>query len=176
MDFVHFDILICLGFRASDFGFVSKALRPPGRSSPLAACVARRRRVPIVIHTREDEDDTFRILVEESADDIGGVFHCFTGHRKMAMRALDFGFHISLAGIVTFPKALELREVAKMVPLDRLLIETDCPYLAPVPHRGKRNEPAHVTYVADIVAKAKGVRPDVVASAAHENFLRLFTP
>ena len=138
--------------------------------------IARRRRVPIVIHTREAEDDTFRILVEESADDVGGVFHCFTGHREMAMRVLDFGFHISLAGIVTFPKSLELREVAKMVPLDRLLIETDCPYLAPVPHRGKRNEPAHVTYIADIIAKVKGVSPDRVASAAHANFTRLFTP
>ena len=138
--------------------------------------IARRRRVPIVIHTREAEDDTFRILVEESADDVGGVFHCFTGHREMAMRALDFGFHISLAGIVTFPKSLELREVAKMVPLDRLLIETDCPYLAPVPHRGKRNEPAHVTYIADIIAQVMGVSPDLIASAAHANFTRLFTP
>ena len=138
--------------------------------------IARRRRVPIVIHIREAEDDTFRILVEESADDIGGVFHCFTGSRKMATRVLDLGFHVSLAGIVTFPKSLELRETAKMVPLDRLLIETDCPYLAPVPHRGKRNEPAYVTYVADIIAQIKGVSADVVASAAHENFLRLFTP
>jgi Tat protein secretion system quality control protein TatD with DNase activity len=91
-------------------------------------------RLPIVIHTREAEDDTFALLAEESASDVGGVFHCFTGNRDMARRALDIGFHLSLAGIVTFPRALELQEVARMVPLDRLLVETDSPYLAPVPH------------------------------------------
>lgn len=90
--------------------------------------LAQRRRLPIVIHTREAEDDTFRILAEESAGDIGGVFHCFTGDRVMARRALDAGFHVSLAGIVTFPRALELQEVAKLLPLDRLLIETDSPF------------------------------------------------
>ena len=100
--------------------------------------LARRRRLPIVIHTREAEDDTFRLLDEESASEVGGVFHCFTGDREMARRALDIGFHISLAGIVTFPRALELKEVARMVPLDRLLIETDSPFLAPVPHRRAR--------------------------------------
>src|SRR5437773_104532 len=100
--------------------------------------LAKRRRLPIVIHTREADDDTFRILHEEDARDIGGVFHCFTGDRAMAQRALDIGFHISLAGIVTFPKALELKEVARMVPGDRLLIETDSPFLAPVPFRGSR--------------------------------------
>ena len=91
--------------------------------------LARSRRLPIVIHTREADEDTFRILREEQADDIGGVFHCFTGDRAMAQRALDIGFHLSLAGIVTFPRAFELKEVAKIVPLDRLLIETDSPYL-----------------------------------------------
>jgi TatD DNase family protein len=138
--------------------------------------LARERRLPIVIHTREAEDDTFRILEEERAADVGGVFHCFTGDRAMAERALALGFHISLAGIVTFPRALELKEVARMVPLDRLLIETDSPFLAPVPYRGKRNEPAHVTRVAETIAELRGTTPEVIAEAALSNFTRLFAP
>jgi len=138
--------------------------------------LARRRGLPIVIHTREAEDDTFMILAEESAQDVGGVFHCFTGDRDMARRALDIGFHISLAGIVTFPRALELHEVARIVPLDRLLIETDSPFLAPVPHRGTRNEPAHVVYVAERIAGLRGEAPETIAAAALANFQRLFKP
>jgi TatD DNase family protein len=138
--------------------------------------LARQRGLPIVIHTREAEADTFAILAEESASEVGGVFHCFTGDREMARRALDIGFHISLAGIVTFPRALELHEVAKMVPLDRLLIETDSPFLAPVPFRGKRNEPAHVVSIARRVADLRGADPAAIASAALENFRRLFNP
>ncbi len=138
--------------------------------------LARRRRLPIVIHTREAEDDTFQILAEEAAGETGGVFHCFTGDRAMARRALDAGFHLSLAGIVTFPKAEELREVARLVPIDRLLIETDSPFLAPVPHRGKRNEPARVVHVADAIAAARGMHVDEVASATEANFVRLFQP
>jgi len=131
---------------------------------------------PIVIHTREAEDDTFRILAEERASEIGGVFHCFTGDRDMARRALDIGFHLSLAGIVTFPRALELKEVARMVPLDRLLIETDSPFLAPVPHRGKRNEPAHVARVAEVIAELRLTSVETIAAATDENFARLFVP
>jgi TatD DNase family protein len=138
--------------------------------------LARRRRLPIVIHTRDAEADTFRILAEESASEVGGVFHCFTGDRDMARRALAIGFHISLAGIVTFPRALELREVARMVPLDRLLIETDSPFLAPVPHRGTRNEPAHVVHVAAAIAEVRGTRVEAISAAARENFRRLFNP
>jgi len=138
--------------------------------------LARERRLPIVIHTREAEDDTFGILAEERAGEIGGVFHCFTGDREMAKRALDAGFHISLAGIVTFPRALELREVARMVPEDRLLIETDSPFLAPVPFRGKRNEPAHVVRVAEVVAELRGTTGEAVGAAALATFRRLFAP
>lgn len=138
--------------------------------------LARQRRLPVVIHTREADEDTFRILDEENARDVGGVFHCFTGDRAMARRALDIGFHISLAGIVTFPRALELREVAAMVPLERLLIETDSPYLAPVPHRGKRNEPAHVVRVAQTIAELRGVTADEIGQTARDNFERLFKP
>jgi TatD DNase family protein len=138
--------------------------------------LARRRHLPIVIHTREAEEDTFRILGEEQAHEVGGVFHCFTGDRAMARRVLDLGFHLSLAGIVTFPRALELKEVAKMVPIDRLLIETDSPFLAPVPHRGKRNEPANVVHVAETIAALRGVDAAAVGEAARANFARLFKP
>jgi len=138
--------------------------------------LAGRLRLPIVVHTREAEEDTFRILEEERARDIGGVFHCFTGDREMAERCLDIGFYLSLAGIVTFPRALELKEVAKMVPLDRLLIETDSPFLAPVPHRGKRNEPAHVARVAEVIASLRGTTAEAIADATQQNHVRLFVP
>jgi TatD DNase family protein len=138
--------------------------------------LARQRRLPIVIHTREAEEDTFRILEEEQARDVGGVFHCFTGDRGMARRVLDIGFHVSLSGIVTFPRALELKDVATMVPLERLLIETDSPFLAPVPHRGTRNEPAHVVRVAETIAELRGATRDDIGAAARTNFERLFRP
>jgi len=138
--------------------------------------LAQRLKRPIVIHTREADDDTFRILTEERASEIGGVFHCFTGDRDMARRALDIGFHLSLAGIVTFPRALELKEVARMVTLDRLLVETDSPFLAPVPHRGKRNEPAHVARVAEVIAELRNTSAEAIAEATSENFDRLFVP
>ncbi len=136
--------------------------------------LASRRGLPVVIHTREADDDTFRVLRE--GDCPSGVFHCFTGDRATARRALDLGFYISLAGIVTFPKAAELKEVAKMVPLDRLLIETDSPFLAPVPHRGKRNEPAYVGLVAETIAALRGASVAAISAAAVENFQRLFNP
>jgi TatD DNase family protein len=138
--------------------------------------LARRRQLPIVIHTREAEDDTFRILDEEGAGEVGVVFHCFTGATPMARRVLEAGYHLSLAGIVTFPRALELKEVAAFVPLDRLLIETDSPYLAPVPHRGTRNEPARVSLVADAVATLRGERPERIAEVTSANFRRIFNP
>ena len=138
--------------------------------------LARRLRLPIVIHTREAEADTFRILEEENARDVGGVFHCFTGDREMATRCLDIGFYLSLAGIVTFPRALELKEVAKMVPIDRLLVETDSPYLAPVPHRGKRNEPAYVARVAEVIAELRGSTMEEIDRATQANHQRLFAP
>ena len=136
--------------------------------------LAKQRRLPIVIHTREAEEDTFRILTEEDAHEIGGVFHCFTGGRAMAQRVLDLGFHLSLAGIVTFPRATELKEVAKMVPLERLLIETDAPFLTPVPHRGKRNEPAFVAHIADKIAEIHMTTREKVAEVTSRNAAHLF--
>lgn len=138
--------------------------------------LARRLSLPVVIHTREAAEDTFRILADESAGDVGGVFHCFTGDAAMARRALDAGFHISFAGIVTFPRATELHQAVKMVPVDRLLIETDSPFLAPVPHRGSRNEPAHVSRVAEAVARLRATTVAAIGQAAQENFDRLFNP
>jgi TatD DNase family protein len=138
--------------------------------------LARRRRLPLVIHTREAEDDTFRTLAEEQAGDVPVVFHCFTGNTATARRVLDAGYDLSLAGIVTFPRAVELKEVAAFVPLDRLLIETDSPYLAPVPHRGKRNEPAHVALVADHIAALRGDTPDRIREATAATFRRIFGP
>jgi len=136
--------------------------------------LARDRHLPIVIHTREAEGDTFAILAEEAAHEVGGVFHCFTGDRPMARRALDAGFHISLSGIATFPRALELREVARLVPADRLLVETDSPFLSPVPLRGSRNEPARVVHVAEVVARERGVTVAELAATTTTNFERLF--
>jgi TatD DNase family protein len=138
--------------------------------------LARERALPIVIHTREADDDTFRALEEERASEVGGVFHCFTGSPDAARRALDAGFHVSLAGIVTFPKAAALREVARLIPIDRLLVETDSPFLAPVPYRGTRNEPAHVVRVAETIAAERGTTADAIGAAALANFTRLFRP
>lgn len=134
--------------------------------------LAREVGLPVVIHTREATDDTFRILRE--AGDVRGVFHCFTGDREMARAALDIGFYLSFAGILTFPKAAELREVARMAPADRVLAETDSPYLAPVPFRGKRNEPAHVTRVVETLAEVRGTSREVMASGVAQNFHALF--
>ncbi len=130
--------------------------------------------LPIVVHTREAEAETIAILERSRARPLSGVLHCFTGTAEMARWAVDAGLHVSFAGIVTFPNARELREVVKSVPLDRLLVETDCPYLAPVPFRGKRNEPAHVVRVARTIADLKGIDIDAFDAAVTDNFERLF--
>jgi TatD DNase family protein len=131
---------------------------------------------PLIIHTRNAAEDTLAILAEEGAGAVGGVMHCFTESQAVAEAALALGFHISFSGIVTFKNAADLREVARRVPLDRLLIETDAPYLAPVPHRGKRNEPAYVRHVGELIAELKGMSPDELAEATSRNFFRLFKP
>ena len=139
---------------------------------------ARQAALPLVIHTRGASDHTLAILREEGEDgspgSAGGVFHCFTETREVARSALDLGFYISLSGILTFKSAAELREVAAFVPLDRLLIETDSPYLAPVPYRGKTNNPSYVTYVAARIAELRGLSVEAVGQATSANFERLF--
>ena len=136
--------------------------------------VARQLRKPLVIHTRSASADTLAILKEEQGGDAGGVFHCFTETVAVARAALDLGFFISFSGILTFKKAEDLREVARMVPLDRCLIETDSPYLAPMPHRGKTNSPAWVPHVAAELARVKGLSLEQVAQATSQNFESLF--
>ena len=128
--------------------------------------------LPLVVHTRSASDDTVAILREEGAE--AGVFHCFTETEAVARAALDLGFYISFSGILTFKTAQALRDVASFVPLDRCLIETDSPYLAPVPYRGKTNSPAYVPYVAQQIATLKGVSVEAVAQATTANFERLF--
>jgi TatD DNase family protein len=130
---------------------------------------------PVVIHTREADDDTLAIL-REAGPRLRGVLHCFTGTPALADAALALGFSVSFAGIITFPKAGALRETAKRVPVDRLLIETDSPFLAPVPHRGTRNEPAHVTRVAAALAEVHGLDPAAVDAHTAANFHALFRP
>ncbi|MEP7327672.1 MAG: TatD family hydrolase [Betaproteobacteria bacterium] len=129
---------------------------------------------PLVIHTRASAADTIAIMREERADEVGGVMHCFTETWDVAQQALDLGFHISLSGIVTFKNALEIKDVARRVPLERMLIETDSPYLAPAPHRGKRNQPAWVAHVAGEVARLRDVPVTEIGAATTHNFFKLF--
>lgn len=137
--------------------------------------LARAADLPVIIHTREAEDETIDILKSEWGDSRRqGIMHCFSGSLALAQRALELGFLISFSGIVTFKKAEDLRAIAKEVPLDRLLIETDCPFLSPVPFRGKRNEPAYVVEVARCLAKLRGLSVEEIASITTENFSGLF--
>lgn len=135
---------------------------------------ARRCRKPLIIHTREAAADTLRILEEEAAGEVGGVFHCFTETLAVAEAALALGFHISFSGIVTFKNAVQIKEVAKAMPLNRILVETDAPYLAPVPYRGKLNHPALVRHVAEEVARLRGIGMAQLAEATTTNFFGLF--
>jgi len=129
---------------------------------------------PLIIHMRDAAEDTLRIMREEKASEVGGVMHCYTGTWDVAQAAMDLGFWISFSGIVTFKNAAALREVAKKVPLERMLLETDSPYLAPVPYRGKTNEPGLVRYVAEEIARLRGATLNDVASATSSSFFRLF--
>jgi len=129
---------------------------------------------PLIIHTREAAEDTLRIMEEEGADTVGGVMHCFTESWEVAQRAMALNFYISFSGIVTFKKAIGLKDIATRVPLERMLIETDSPYLAPVPYRGKTNQPAFVKHVAEEIAALRGISLDQVAEATTNNFFKLF--
>jgi TatD DNase family protein len=129
---------------------------------------------PLIIHTRNAADDTLRIMAEEGADRIGGVMHCFTESLEVAEAAIKMGFYISFSGIVTFKNAAQLKEVAQAIPLDRMLVETDSPYLAPIPFRGKTNQPAYVKYVAQEIANLRGISLDSVMQATTQSFFTLF--
>jgi TatD DNase family protein len=134
--------------------------------------LAKQLSLPVIVHTRDADADTEQILKEEKAD--RGVIHCFTSGQRLAEFALEIGFAISFSGIVTFPNAKPLAEIARRIPLDRILVETDCPYLAPVPHRGKRNEPSFAADTARFIADLRGITPEELATHAAANFERVF--
>ena len=136
--------------------------------------VAKRLNKPLIIHTRDAREDTLTIMKEEGAAQVGGILHCFTESLEMAKAAIEMGFYISFSGIVTFKNAQELRDVAKEIPDDKILIETDSPYLAPVPHRGKQNQPAFVVEVAKHLASIRGQSVEHIAKITTDNFNRLF--
>jgi TatD DNase family protein len=138
--------------------------------------LARELRLPLIIHTREAQEDTIAILKEENASEVGGVFHCFSGDAWLAKEALELGFYLSFSGILTFHNATALREIAKQTPLNRVLIETDCPYLTPVPYRGKRNEPAYVSKVAQQLASihSPALSLEQIGRQTSDNAKRLF--
>lgn len=136
---------------------------------------ARQVALPLIIHTRDAADDTLSMMNDHAARDIGGVMHCFAENWQVARRALDLGFYISFSGIVTFKSAHELKEVATKVPLDRMLVETDSPYLAPVPFRGKTNQPAYVRHTAEYIAELRGDTLENIFSATTDNFFNLFS-
>jgi len=135
---------------------------------------ARQTKLPLIIHTRSSSEDTLSIMKEEGAQDARGVMHCFTESWDVAQASMDMGFYISFSGIVTFKKALELQDVARRMPLERILIETDSPYLAPVPHRGKLNDPSKVIHVAEMIASLRGVSVKEIEEASTSNFYNLF--
>ncbi len=131
--------------------------------------------LPVIVHTREAEEDTLRILEEERAGQpLNILLHCFTSSPGMANRAIDLGYYFSFSGIITFPKSVELREIVKQVPLERILVETDAPFLAPPPYRGKRNEPAYVVHIAEKLAEIFETTPEKIAAQTTDNFFRLF--
>ena len=136
--------------------------------------IAKEHGLPISIHMREATEDTYRILKEEDVRDIGGIMHSYSGDLEWAKRFLDLGMHISFSGVVTFKKALDVQEAATGVPLERLLVETDAPYLAPVPYRGKRNEPGYTFYVVKKIAQLREMAPEAVSKQTYENAQRLF--
>jgi TatD DNase family protein len=166
--------VVAIGETGLDYYRMQGDLEWQRRRFRLHIAAARQAAKPLVVHTRAAAADTLAIMRDEGAREVGGVMHCFTESWDVARAALDLGFHISFSGIVTFRNAQELKDVARRVPLDRMLIETDAPYLAPVPFRGKRNEPAYVPHVATEIAHLRGLPQEAIAAATTDNFFRLF--
>ena len=168
--------VVAIGETGLDY-YYEHSPRPPQIESFRAHIAAARiAGLPVIVHTRDADDDTIAVLEDEMGKGIfTGVIHCFTGTQRLADAALALGMSISVSGIATFKNSSPLRDVIKSVPLDRLLVETDAPFLAPVPHRGKTNEPAFVVHTAAMLAELKGVVPEALASATTDNFFRLFS-
>ncbi|ACS85393.1 metal-dependent hydrolase [Musicola paradisiaca] len=166
--------VVALGETGLDYYYQQETIARQQASFRAHIQIGRELNKPVIVHTRSAREDTLAILKEELAEECGGVLHCFTEDRATAEALLDMGFYISFSGIVTFRNAEALRDVARYVPLDRLLIETDSPWLAPVPHRGKENQPAYVRDVAEYLSVLKQVSLETLAAATTENFARLF--
>ena len=166
--------VIAIGETGLDYYYSKDSVAEQQLSFRQQLQISREFRKPVIVHTREAKADTLMILREEQAGDVGGVLHCFTEDWEMAKAALDLGLYISISGIVTFRNADALRDVARQIPMDRLLIETDSPYLAPVPHRGHQNEPAYVADVAAFLADLRGVSVEELSEKTAENFFQLF--
>lgn len=174
VDFAKHKKVVAIGETGLDYHYNSdklEVMRRRFRDHIRAAHLAKK---PLIIHTRNAREDTLQIMREENAREVSGVMHCFTENLEMAKASLDLNFYISFSGIITFKNALELVEVAKYVPLEKMLIETDSPYLAPVPFRGKTNEPKYVRYVAEKIAEIKNISVEEVASITSQNFKALF--
>lgn len=166
--------VIAMGETGLDYFYQKETMERQQASFREHIRVGRDLNKPVIVHTRDAREDTLAILQEEKAEECGGVLHCFTEDRETATRLLDMGFYISFSGIATFKNAEQIREAARHVPLDRMLVETDSPYLAPVPYRGKENQPAYTRDVAEYMAVVKGVSIEQMAQATTENFSRLF--
>jgi TatD DNase family protein len=166
--------VVALGEIGLDYYWMEDPKEVQDRVFRRQIAIAKEMNLPISIHTRDAMEDTYKILKEEDIRDIGGIMHSFSGDPEWMKKFLDMGMHISLSGVVTFKKALEVQAVAQAVPIDRLLVETDAPYLAPVPYRGKRNEPGYTRYVAEKIAELRDVPFEEVAKQTTENAHRLF--
>lgn len=165
--------VVAIGETGLDYHYNDSSLEEMRESFRAHVRVAKKAKLPLIVHSRAAQEDTINILREEGAAECGGVMHCFTESWEMAEQAMELGFYISISGIVTFKNAQNVQDVATKVPLERLLIETDSPYLTPVPYRGKPNEPMHVRYVAEKIAELKGLDFDEVAAATTRNFFEL---
>ena len=163
------DKVVAIGEIGLDFHYDNSPREEQKRAFRAQLRLAKDLDLPVVIHTRDADEDTIKILKEEKADEIGGIMHCFASDKKLANEVLDLGFYLAFGGLITFKNLQDLRDVVKDVPLDRMLLETDAPYLTPEPYRGKRNEPLYVKYVAEKVAEIKGISLEKVAQKTSEN-------
>jgi TatD DNase family protein len=166
--------VVAIGETGLDFHYDHSPRQAQIEAFRLQIAIAKELKKPLVIHTRSAPDETLRVLREEQASDVGGIIHCFSEDAPFAAAALDLGFVSSFSGIVTFSKAIAVQEAARRQPADALLIETDAPYLAPSPKRGKRNEPAYVAHTARRIAELRGEDPEALAEASYENAVRIF--
>jgi len=168
--------VVGIGETGLDYYYEHSPRQPQQKNFRAHIAAARQTGLPVIVHTRDADDDTIDILRDEMAKGaFTGLIHCFTGTQKLADAALELGLYISVSGIATFKNSAALRDVIKTVPLERLLVETDAPFLSPVPYRGKTNEPAFVVHTAKMLAELKGVTQDALAAATTDNFFRLFS-